>query len=139
VKKGMLDLVTLVEKEDIDITIAYIRSILEVDSSPTTIAKWAEFWKYFDKNWLKGPFPFEMWNLTSAYFDDEALLVEFLSNNALENFNGQIGSKFHHPHPTIYALIKVIKQISIDMVDRLQRIRENKELSPKRPPIIPVV
>jgi hypothetical protein len=125
-QRGALDRLTQTSLDQIDIAISQIRATVSEGDSKN---KWDIFYQYFKDNWLKR-YDFDTWNLCTA----RSLNVDKKNrtNNALENFNRQLNSKFPTPHPNIFHFIDVIREISCKYVRLISEIKSGNAKAPRR-------
>lgn len=119
-QKNMLERLTKVNKNQINMAISQIRS--EVNETPYQ-SKWDDFYKYFLGTWMN-KFDFCIWNISDRDGDD--LRSISMTNNGLENFNRQLNLEFSTAHPNIYNFIETIRKISSIYVENIVEIRSGR-------------
>ena len=106
----MLDILTIVKKEDIPKSIKWLQAQIPNDS---TESNWKDFWSYFNDTWMKR-YDFETWNISAIIENEEE--IRNRTNNALESFNRRFNERFPVAHPNLHRFIAVCKEISMEKV-----------------------
>ncbi|OQR83926.1 hypothetical protein ACHHYP_14118 [Achlya hypogyna] len=118
---NVLDVLTVIPRlQIIKRGIPYVKSLLSTDGH---VAKWASFWKYFYKTWLK-TYDISTWNVYDAVERDIDLVNR--TNNPLEKYNRDFGAKFNAAHPNLLTFIQVIKSEAVSYITMLDDINHGR-------------
>lgn len=104
-------------------------AIEKIKSTPSLVStRWNDFWKYFNKVWMK-KFEPSLWNISNK----EDVDMSSYTNNCIESYNGRIGAKFMNAHPTLDNFIKVIMSEQDYFIKHMKKIRGGDESKPVYP------
>eukprot|EP00732_Lithocolla_globosa_P003021 Lithocolla_globosa_v1_NODE_2227_length_2101_cov_10.459922.p2 type:complete len:178 gc:universal NODE_2227_length_2101_cov_10.459922:1067-1600(+) len=145
-RRGSLDLLTIVQEHQIPTTIKYIREFVidekyqdgdsdSEGSGDTDKNVWDEYWTYFEKTWTK-LYDFNVWNTSGATKKDK----ESYSRNSgcIERFNEKMHTYFPNPHPNLFLYVDTIRKISEEYVQLMKEIQNGTAQPPKRAEIIKI-
>ena len=74
------------------------------------------------------------WNLSHLILSNSIVELVNRTNNPIERFNKEIKSHFTSPNPIMNTFVKVIKEISLKYVERLENVRNGHADIIERPP-----
>ena len=133
---GALDLLCYINPDEIvKYGIPYLRQELEGNFINEMKLKFNGFWSYFMKTWVDGLYSVDLWNIYR--FKDRFDELQNRTNNPLERFNRTLKEQFiHEKHPSMAVFVDKIKKLSINIVQRLDDIKEKKEIVPQRNPMM---
>ncbi|OWY92794.1 hypothetical protein PHMEG_00038055, partial [Phytophthora megakarya] len=126
---GFLDMLTVIEHDKIpSLSIPWVKRAIQErcikDNINYTGTKWATFWKYFERTWLK-LFPPKFWNV-HGYSNP----IVARTNNPLERFNRELNAAFGPPHPSLTRFILTVE----DIARRRVLLRDDINLGRAKPP-----
>ncbi|OWZ07445.1 hypothetical protein PHMEG_00020157 [Phytophthora megakarya] len=126
---GFLDMLTVIEHDKIaSLGIPWVKRAIQErcikDNINYTGTKWATFWKYFERTWLK-LFPPKFWNV-HGYSNP----IVARTNNPLERFNRELNAAFGTPHPSLPRFIQTVE----DIARRRVLLRDDINLGRAKPP-----
>ena len=115
---GLINILTHCPIAEIETkAVPYIReNFNEGDYTPSFDA----FWKYFLDTWMKKYNP-EQWNINAFSNSTDDIINR--TNNPLERFNRKLKNAFPVPHPSMAAFVNTIKDISVEYVSMLERVK----------------
>ncbi|OQR96710.1 hypothetical protein ACHHYP_13769 [Achlya hypogyna] len=136
---NVLDVLTVIPRlQIVKRGIPYVKSLLLTDGHVANVAKWASFWKYFYKTWLK-TYYISTWNVYDAVERDIDLINH--TNNPLEKYNRDFGANFNAAHPNLLTFIQVIKSEAVSYITMLDDIDHGRRRPTRHaitaPPTIP--
>jgi hypothetical protein len=127
---GVMNILTVIPtKEIIKKGIPHCRSKTNEEGQKS---KLDAFWKYFEKTWCNDYDP-DLWNYSKINGNAEITLYN-KTNNALERFNRHLNDAFPTAHPSMAQFVEVIKEISVDYVDKLDKIKRGHMKAPDHQP-----
>jgi hypothetical protein len=154
-EKGLMNFLEVINYEEIDSAIAYIRSKVDESGYKNVFDL---YWSYFRKTLLRktsryddksGLFLFSSWNISHLIDKHGELISEEngidvlvnRTNNPLERFNRTLNERIP-THPTMQSLVQILKEISCEYVAKMDLIKRRKvgrqiEHAPVRIPLIP--
>jgi hypothetical protein len=115
---GALDRHTLIDTSELGGEIAALMAEIQTEEPEKRL----EFFHYFEEIWMKR-FDVASWNISVASKDDFKIYSR--KNNALENFNCKLNSRFTTPHPNIFRFIDVIRGLSQETAKLYYRCRRS--------------
>jgi hypothetical protein len=127
---GVMNILTVIPiNEIIKKGIPYCRSKINEDGQES---KLHAFWKYFEKTWCNEYDP-NLWNYSGIENPEDTLINK--TNNALERFNRRLNDAFPTAHPSMSQFVEVIKEISVDYVEKLVQIKHGHLKAPIHQPV----
>jgi hypothetical protein len=139
---GILEILTIIAPSDIEKKgIPYCQAkiaLIDPHTATTHAAKYAKFWAYFIKTWLK-LYDIEDWNVYDLYCkhrDGQLTFEDIINrcNNPLESFNKYFGQEFSST-PTMDKFVGVIRKTSVRYVEDMKKIIAGTLAMPSRPPV----
>jgi hypothetical protein len=81
-----------------------------MDEKPEDNDLWTEFYAYFTKTWITGPYKPELWNIYKILTSPDPSDLINRTNNALENYNGKFAKRFtNKKNPTKEEFVNQIR------------------------------
>ena len=127
---GLINVLTHCPIEDIEVkAVPYIRDKFHEGDYK---ANFDSFWKYFLDTWMK-LFKPEHWNI-NAYSQNSDDVIN-RTNNPLERFNRKLKNAFPVAHPSMAVFVNTIKDLSVEYVSMLERIKRRTLPPPRHAPL----
>jgi hypothetical protein len=128
--RGVLDQLTTVDPDKIAVQgIAWVKRAIRTKCDDASVSystkKWAKFWGYFSRTWLR-LFPPTYWNVFGMR---RAIVAR--TNNPLERFNRELNAEFSTPRPSMAKFVKTVEEISRRYVKLREDISRGLALAPK--------
>ena len=125
-KVGVLDFLCIIPQDEIStIGIPYVRSVIEENLDPASIAKWDTFWAYFDTHWMSR---IDSWNICLG--DNTYKRFINRTNNGLERYNKRFNGLFSKHNPSLMEFVEIVEKESRYYATKLADIRSGKEADP---------
>ena len=87
---------------------------------------------YVLDTWMKKYNP-EQWNINALSNSTDDIINR--TNNPLERFNRKLKNAFPVPHPSMAAFVNTIKDISVEYVSMLERVKRGTCPRPRHAPL----
>jgi hypothetical protein len=127
---GLINILTHCPIEEIEIkAIPYIRHHFNEGDYKDSFDS---FWKYFLDTWMK-MFKPQHWNVNA--FTEGTDDVINRTNNPLERFNRKLKNAFPVAHPSMAVFVNTIKDLSVEYVSMLERIKRGTCPRPRHAPL----
>lgn len=127
---GLINILTHCPIEEIEVkAIPYIRERFDEGEYKENFNA---FWKYFLTTWMK-LFKPDHWNVHAL--TDKSDDVINRTNNPLERFNRRMKNAFPAAHPSMAVFVNTIKDLSVEYVSMLERIKRGTVPRPRHAPL----
>lgn len=130
-KPKVLDMLMVLPPNKVAVQgVAYVKNQIRAScvrlNLPYSKRKWASFWAYFQRTWIRG-FEVEQWNVHGV---DRRLVSR--TNSPLERFNKKINTAFSMARPSLARFVSTIEKMSRAKVQLIHDVAAKKAKAPPR-------